>query len=339
MSRPRILTGMRPTGALHLGHYFGALETWLAHQDDHECYFLIADYQALGDYSDQVDLIRDAVRQVTLDWLAVGLDPEKAAFVVQSYVPEHAELTMLLSMVSSYRDLTRNPTLRKEISQLEESKKRVTVGFFTYPVSQVADILLPRATLVPVGVDQAPHLESTNKVAKEFNRTYATDLFPEVEIKVGRVPRLVGTDGQAKMSKSLGNAIELRDDASTLKRKIKRMVSDVTGENPRLSATAPGVPEYNPAFLYFDALLGEGSDEARDLRARYEAGTISDGAVKERLLEVVDGFLAPIRERRAELEADPGYVSDVLHEGSRRERVLAAETVQLTREAMRITDY
>lgn len=335
----RILTGMRPTGALHLGHYYGALESWLALQEEHECFFLIADYQALGDYAEDVELIRDAVRQVTLDWLAVGLDPERSTFVVQSYVPEHAELTLLLSMVAKYKDLAKNPTLKSEIGQLEQSKKAVTMGFFNYPVSQVADILLPKATLVPVGDDQAPHIEYTNKVGRDFNRTYGAEVFAPVEARVGRVPRLLGTDGQAKMSKSRGNGIELRDPEAKLRKKIRSMVSDLTGEHPRLSATDPGVPEYNPAFLYFDAVLGAGAPESEDLKEQYRAGTVSDGAVKDRLFELVNGVLAPIRERRAELEQDQDRITEILREGSKREQAVGRATLAEVRDAMRITDY
>ncbi len=345
MSAERILTGMRPTGPLHLGHYFGALESWLRHQngnefqDPNECFFLIADYQALGDYSDNVELIRDSVRQVALDWLAVGLDPERSAFVVQSYVPEHAELHMLLSMIARYNDLVKNPTLKREIGQLEEARKTVTVGFFSYPVSQVADILLPKATVVPVGEDQAPHLEYTNRVAQDFNRIYGSEVFRKIRIEVGRVPRLVGTDGQGKMSASLGNVIDLRDEEETLRSKIRSMVSDVTGKNPRMAVDDPGVPENNPAFLYFDAVMGADSGEPDDLRDQYRAGTISDAAVKDRLFQVLDEFLSPIRERRHEFESRVDFVTEALVEGSRREQAIARQTVQEVREAMRITNY
>jgi tryptophanyl-tRNA synthetase len=336
---------MRPTGPLHLGHYFGALETWLTHQngnqyiDPSECFFLIADYQALGDYSDNVELIRDSVRQVTLDWLAVGLDPQTSAFVVQSYVPEHAELAMLLSTIARYNDLLKNPTLKSEMAQLSESGKTVTVAFATYPVSQVADILLPKATTVPVGEDQAPHLEYTNELARTFNRLYDAETFREIDIEVGRVPRLVGLDGQAKMSASLGNSIDLRDDEATLRMKIKGMVSDVTGNNPRLSATDPGEPDNNPAFLYFDALFGEDNEEATGMRESYRAGTISDGAVKDRLFEVLNEFLAPIRERRHEYEQQPDLITEALVEGSRREQAIAKETLSEVRDTMRISNY
>jgi tryptophanyl-tRNA synthetase len=249
MSGKRILTGMRPTGKLHLGHYAGALENWIRLQAQYECYFLIADYQALSDHIDEIDRIRNSVIDVALDWVAVGLDPVRNAFVIQSYVPEHAELTMYLAMLTPLGRLQRNPTLKVEMAQLSQDKQELSVGFFNYPVSQATDILLSKAHLVPVGDDQLPHIEMTKELARKFNRVYG-EVFPVPEPLVGRVPRLVGIDGRAKMSKSLGNCIYLSDDAAALETSIRRMVTDSTGKNPRLRATDPGIVENNPAFLY-----------------------------------------------------------------------------------------
>jgi tryptophanyl-tRNA synthetase len=310
MSGKRILTGMRPTGPLHLGHYVGALENWVRLQNDYDCFFLIADYQALGDHVADIDRIRQAVKDVTLDWLAVGLDPVKNAFVVQSYVPEHAELTMYFSMLTPLNQLQKNPTLKAEMAQIEAAKETLTLGFFCYPVSQVADILLPRAHLVPVGEDQVPHIEFTRQLARKFNRTYK-EIFPEPREMVGRVPRLVGVDGQAKMSKSLNNAIYLSDDAEAVQAKVRRMVSDITGQQPRMRASDPGVVEHNPAFLYLDAFDPD-TAEVEDLKTRYRAGGVSDGAVKERLATVLNAFLDPIRQRRAAYAQRPDDVVDAL---------------------------
>ncbi len=260
----RVLTGIRPTGKLHLDHYAGALESWLKLRDDYDCYFLIADYQALGDHLGDIDWIRQSVTEVARDWLAVGLDPQKSSFVIQSYVPQHAELAMYLSMLTPLGWLQRNPTLKSEIAQLKSAREEVTVGFFNYPVSQVADILLPKADLVPTGGDQLPHIEFTRELARKFNRTYAP-VFPEPKALVGRVPRLVGTDGQSKMSKSLGNTIDLWDDPATVATKVKGMVTDTTGEHPRLRSTDPGVVEFNPGFLYHDA-FNTNTEEVDDLR-------------------------------------------------------------------------
>ena len=271
---------------------------------------------------------------VTLDWLAVGLDPDKASFVIQSYVPEHAELTMYLSMLTPLNDLQRNPTLKAEMAQIEAARKPLTLGFFNYPVSQIADILLPKAHLVPVGEDQVPHIEFTREIARKFNRTYKAT-FPEPRAKVGRVARLVGTDGQAKMSKSLNNAIYLSDGVEGVRDKVKRMVTDITGTHPRMKSTDPGIVEYNPVFLYHDAFNPD-SAEIDELKSRYRAGRVSDGEVKERLIKRLNEFLDPIRERRAHFAARPDDVKDALISGSKREKQLAEQTMQEVREAMRV---
>ena len=330
----RILTGMRPTGQLHLGHYLGALENWIQLQDEYECFFLIADYQAMGDHLDDIGLIRRSVLEVATDWLAVGLDPERAAFVIQSYVPEHAELTMFLSMLTPLNQHQKNPTLRAEIGQLESEKQSVTLGFFNYPLSQVADILLPKAHLVPVGEDQVAHIEYTRSLARRFNRNYG-EVFPLPQARVGRVPRLVGTDGRAKMSKSLNNAVYLADDPDTVERRVRRMVTDSTGQNPRMRPTDPGIVENNPAFLYHDA-FNDDADEVAELKERYTAGGISDREVKERLTAAINRFLEPIRERRSWYEQHPDYVRDALLAGTRREQEIARATIADVREAMQV---
>ena len=330
-AKPRILTGIRPTGALHLGHYVGALKNWLALQDQYECYFLIADYQALGDHFDDIDLIRDSVLDVTLDWLAVGLDPEQASFVVQSYVPEHAELTMLLSFVTPLGMLERNPTLKSELDSLPVESR--TVGFFNYPMSQVADILLPRAHLVPVGEDQAPHIEMTREVARKFNRMFDR-VFPEPAALIGDVGRLVGTDGNSKMSKSMGNTIMLSDDATTVEKKVRGMFTDPN----RIRADIPGRVEGNPVFEYHDAFNPD-VEQIDDFKARYRAGTVGDVEVKVALAKALNEFLNPIRERRQHYLSDTSYVEDVLMDGVRRGREIARETMQRVRDAMQISSY
>jgi tryptophanyl-tRNA synthetase len=325
---------MRPTGPLHLGHYAGALENWLEFQNDYECYFLIADYQALGDHIAEIERIRKSVIEVALDWLAVGLDPQTASFVIQSYVPEHAELTMYLSMLTPLSELQRNPTLKSEMAQLEAARETLTVGFFNYPVSQVADILLPKAELVPVGEDQLPHVEFTREIARKFNRMYKR-VFPEPRAKVGRVARLVGIDGRAKMSKSLDNAIYLSDSAERVRAKVRRMITDLTGQNPRMKATDPGIVENNPVFLYHDAFNADRA-EVEELKMRYRTGKVSDGEVKESLATALNNFLDPIRERRAQFESRLDDVKDALVSGSRREKKLAAETMSEVREALQV---
>ena len=327
----RILTGIRPTGALHLGHYVGALETWLELQEEYDCFFLIADYQALGDHFSEIDLITDSVKQVTLDWLSVGLDPEKSTFIIQSYVPEHAELTALLSFITPLGMLERNPTLKGELDQLSVEKR--TVGFFNYPMSQVADILLPRADLVPVGEDQAPHIEMTREVARKFNRMFM-DIFPEPSIKIGRVPRLKGIDGQNKMSKSKGNVIELRFTEEQVNKSVMSMYTDPT----RLRATDPGHVEGNPVFQYHDA-FNTNKEQVEDFKKRYREGKIGDVEVKKVLAKSINDFLDPIREKRSYFESHPNIVEEAIINGTNRARDVAKETMKMVRSAMKIDSY
>jgi tryptophanyl-tRNA synthetase len=319
------LTGIRPTGPLHLGHYAGALENWVRLQADYECYFLIADYQ-VSDYADDVPRVRQAVWEVALDWLAVGLDPQRSSFVIESLIPEHAELTLWLSWFLPLGMLKRNPTLKAEMEDF--GRKSVPVAFFTYPVMQVANILMPRAHVVPVGEDQLPHIELTRQVARRFNRQFK-DVFPEPEALVGRVPRLVGTDGQAKMSKSLDNAIYLKDTAAVVSEKVRSMYTDPT----RLRASDPGHVEGNPVFLYHDA-FNPNRDEVADLKDRYRRGAIGDVEVKHKLAAAINALLDPIRERRARYEANMPMVRDVLAEGTDRARRAARTTMALVREAL-----
>jgi tryptophanyl-tRNA synthetase len=323
--KKRILTGIRPTGPLHLGHYAGALENWVRLQGDYDCHFLIADYQ-VSDYADDITRVREAVWEVALDWLAVGLDPERSAFVIESLIPEHAELTLWLSWFLPLGMLQRNPTLKAEMEDF--GRKSVPVAFFTYPVMQVANILMPRAHLVPVGEDQLPHIELTREVARRFNRQFKP-VFPEPEGLVGRVPRLVGTDGQAKMSKSLDNAIYLRDPPAVVSAKVRAMYTDPT----RLRATDPGHVEGNPVFLYHDAFNPD-HDEVADLKDRYRRGAVGDVAVKQTLATALNAFLDPIRERRARYAADMGLVRDALADGTARARKAAQTTMAEVRDAL-----
>ena len=325
--KKRILTGIRPTGALHLGHYAGALENWLRLQDEYDCFFLIADYQ-VSDKADDIDSVREAVREIALDWLAVGLDPERSHFVIESLIPEHAELTLWLSWWLPLGMLQRNPTLKAEMAEL--GSKSVPVAFFNYPVMQVANILMPKAHLVPVGEDQLPHIEMTRQVARRFNRLFG-EVFPEPEGLVGRVPRLVGLDGNAKMGKSLDNAIQLKDDAETVTKKVKGMFTDPT----RLRATDPGHLEGNPVFMYHDAFNPD-TDEVQDLKDRYVVGKVGDVEVKQKLANALNAFLDPIRERRAHYEARPELVREALAAGTSHAKRIAEQTMAEVRSALRL---
>ncbi len=328
-SRKRILTGVRPTGALHLGHYVGALENWIRLQREYECFFLIADYQ-VSDYADDFQRVRESVFEVALDWLAVGLDPEGSHFQIESGVPEHAELAQWLSWWVPLGMLERNPTLKAEMADLE-LRHSVPVAFFNYPMMQVANILMMRAHLVPVGEDQLPHIELTREVARRFNRIFERDVFPEPEPLIGRIPRLVGTDGDAKMSKSKDNAIFLGDDESTVTRKVRGMYTDPT----RLRATDPGHVEGNPVFMYHDA-FNPNVEEVNDLKERYVLGKVGDVEVKTKLALALNQFLEPIRERRAYYQSHPGLVRDALYNGTFHARQVAQATMAEVRDAMHI---
>lgn len=330
-NKERILTGMRPTGPLHLGHYVGALENWVKLQHQYDSYFLIADYQALGDHIDEIKRIRNSVIDVALDWLSVGLDPEKTTFVVQSYVPEHAELSMLLSMITPLGSIQRNPTLKAEIAQM--GKKDLSLGFFNYPASQVADILLPKANLVPVGEDQLPHVELTREIARKFNGLYG-HVFPIPRALVGRIPRLVGTDGQSKMSKSLGNCIYLSDPESVVNKKVMTMYTDPT----HLRISDPGHVENNPVFIYLDAFHKD-TEELADLKNHYTEGGLGDVTLKKMLASDLNVFLEPIRERRSHYKAHPELVREALIEGTLRAKKVAEQTMQQVRDAMKISGY
>lgn len=333
MTEPnRILTGIRPTGSLHLGHYAGALKQWLELQDDYECFFLIADYQ-VSDYVDDIDHVRRSVWEVALDWLAVGLDPRKGHYVIESQVPQHAELSVLLSWYLPMGPLRKNPTLKSEMADLEEKKKSVPVGFFIYPLMQIANILLPRASLVPVGDDQLPHIELTRDVAERFNRETGVEVFPLPRGKVGDVPRLVGLDGDAKMSKSKGNTIDLKDDAETVRQKVMSMFTDPG----HLRKEDPGRVDGNPVFMYHDAFNPD-VDEVANMKEHYQRGGLGDVEVKKKLIVAINNLLDPMRERRAYYEAHPKLVQEALEAGSKAGYDAAEETMADVRKALRL-DY
>jgi len=329
-TKKRILTGDRPTGPLHLGHYVGSLANRVKLQNAYDEFVIIADVQALSTNFDRPERLRNDVRQVALDNLAVGLDPNVATLFVQSLIPEIAELTIFYSMFVSVNALRHNPTVKTEAA--EHGYKELTYGFLGYPVSQAADITFCKAHLVPVGADQVPHVELTRKIVRRFNELYAP-VFPEPAAMVGEVPRLVGLDGNAKMSKSLDNAIYLSDDAATVQAKVRRMYTDPT----RLHPTDPGHVEGNPVFQYHDAFNPDRA-EVDDLKARYRAGRVGDVEVKQRLTRVLNDFLSPLRERRAFYESRPALVDEIIAAGTARARAVAQETMRQVRAAMQI-DY
>jgi len=327
--KKNILTGMRPTGRLHLGHYVGALENWINLQKEYNCSFLIADYQALGDYAEDIGRIRNSVIEVALDWLSVGLDPQKNNFVIQSYIPEYAELTLLLSMITPKGMIDRNPTLKTEMA----IQKDVSLGFYNYPASQVADILLSKADLVPAGEDQLPHIELTREIARKFNRIYG-NIFPVPQALIGRIPRLTGIDGKAKMSKSLGNCIYLSDSEEEVIKKVKKMYTDPT----RIKATDPGHIEGNVVFMYLEAFYQD-KKELDNLKKKYINGGIGDVEIKKILSESLNNFLKPIREKRAFYKSHPQEIKKALIEGTLRAETIAKKTITEVKNAMNISKY
>ena len=326
--KKRILTGDRPTGRMHVGHYVGSLANRVRLQDEYECFFIIADLHTLTTKPEKEALsqIEGFVHEMVLDYLAIGIDPERSVIFLQSAVPETFELNLILEMLVTVPRLERLPTL-KDMAQAANLDS-MPFGLLGYPVLQAADILLPRAHLVPVGKDNESHVEVTREIARRFNRLYG-EVFPEPEALIGDVPTLVGTDGQAKMSKSLNNAIFLADDPDTVTEKVKGMYTDPQ----RVRADIPGRVEGNPVFIYHDAFNPD-VEEVADLKSRYTEGKVGDVEVKKKLAAALNAFLEPIRERRLMYEAQPELATKILVSGTQRMRREAQATMALVREAM-----
>lgn len=347
VSMPKVmLTGDRPTGRLHIGHYVGSLRGRVELQNEggfDEMYIMIADTQALTDNAGNVQKVRDNVIEVALDYLSAGIDPTKVHIFVQSRVPELFELTCYFMDLVTYSRLVRNPTVKNELG-MRGFGESIPVGFLTYPISQAADILTFGTTIVPAGEDQAPMVEQAQEIAHKFNSTYR-EVFPEPKIllpKVEACRRLPGTDGKAKMSKSLGNCIYLSDDAVTVEKKVMSMFTDPTHLRPE----DPGHTEGNPVFIYLDALstpehfqkYPTGFASLEEMKAKYEAGGLGDVAVKRFLVNVINDILEPMRQKRHALESDLASVYAVLEEGSKAAREKASQITMRVRRAMGI-DY
>jgi len=331
MERKRILTGDRPTGKLHLGHYVGSLANRVRLQDQYECFFIIADLHTLTTRPDResIEQVTENAREMVLDYLSCGIDPAKSRIYLQSAVHEIFELNLFFEMLVSVPRLQRIPSL-KEMAQ-NANLNEMPFGLLGYPVLQSADILLPRAHLVPVGKDNESHVELTREIARRFNYLYG-DVFPIPEVLVGDVPTLVGTDGSAKMSKSLNNAIMLSDDAKSVEKKVRGMYTDPK----RVSADVPGTVEGNPVFSYHDAFNGN-RQEVDDLKERYRRGAVGDVEVKEKLAVALNAFLEPIRERRETFIGRSGYVDEVIYEGTLAMREEAQKTLVAAKKAMGLT--
>src|SRR5262245_58056066 len=328
MTRPRVVSGMRPTGKLHLGHLVGALHNSVPLQDQYDCFYSVADWHALtSEYADTSNITSHALDNVA-DWLAAGLDPERSTVFVQSLVPEHAELYLLLSMVVPIPWLERVPTYKDQQEQLSE-KDLSTIGFRGYPLLQTADVAIYDANVVPVGKDQVVHLELSREVVRRFNQIFG-DVLAEPQPLLTPVSLLPGLDNR-KMSKSYGNAIELSDDAETVTKKVRQMYTDPK----RIRADIPGTVEGNPVFMYHDAFNAD-TAEVEDLKTRYRAGKVGDVEVKTKLAKAVNGVLEPLRERRREVLSKPGQIRDIVHEGSRKARAIAQTTMERVRDAVKL---
>ena len=332
-----ILTGDRPTGRLHLGHYVGSLQNRVRLQNEFETFVLLADIQALTDNYDNPAMLRENIYQVALDYLAIGLDPNKCAFVIQSQIPEIAELTVLFMNLVTVAHVEKNPTVKAEIAQ-KGFGESLPLGFFCYPVSQAADITAFDADLVPVGADQAPMIELCRDIVERFNRLYGETLVLPAPMyaEFGRLP---GTDGAAKMSKTVGNTINLSDDEKTVSKKIMGMFTDPN----RITGREPGNVENNPVFTYHDA-FNPNKARIEELKELYRAGgeneagkpILGDVTVKRELAAVLNEILAPMREKRAELEKSPDFVWDVLKSGTARGKTRAEKVMARVRDSMKI---
>ena len=325
--KKRILSGMRPTGPLHLGNLLGALENWVNMQDEYDCYFFIADWHALTSDYDNTAPIENNRKEIMLDWLSAGLTPEKSTLFVQSFVKEHAELFLLLTMITPVPWLERNPTYKEQIGQLS-NKDLSTFGFLGYPVLQAADIIIYRPDGVPVGVDQAPHVEITREIARRFNHFYG-DVFPEPATILTETPKILGTD-RRKMSKSYGNAIFLSDSPEEITKKVSGMITDPQ----RARKSDPGNPDVCNVFDFHKIYTEPQTVKEIDQQCR--SAKIGCVECKQKMAQGLVKALEPIREKRAYYESRPEMVEEIMVEGSNRARKAAQETMEIVRGAIKI---
>lgn len=326
--KKRILSGMRPTGALHLGNYLGALANWVQMQDEYDCFFFVADWHALTSDYENTEGLESYVREILLDWLSAGLSPDKSTLFIQSKIPEHAELYLILSMITPVPWLERNPTYKDQIVQLE-NKDLSTFGFLGYPVLQAADIIMYKAQGVPVGIDQVPHVEITREIARRFNFLYGR-VFPEPEEILTDTPKILGMD-RRKMSKSYGNAIFLSDTPEQIRAKVMQMVTDPQ----RAKRSDPGNPDVCNVFE-FHKLYTDG-ETRNQIDSQCRAAEIGCVECKKMMAENLVQALAPIYEKRKYYEARPDLVTQIMEEGSRKARDIARGTMNEVREKIKIT--
>lgn len=326
----RIVSGDRPTGKLHLGHYVGSLKNRVALQDQYECYFFIADLHSLTTKPTKEDImhIRENIREMVLDYLACGIDPSKCTLYLQSPIPAVYEMNLIFEMLISFNRLTGLPSLKEMARNAHLDAESIPFGLIGYPVLQTADILMPKAHLVPVGKDNEAHIELARDIARRFNQYY-DEVFPMPEVLLSEFPNLIGTDGKGKMSKSAGNAIYLSDDAKTVEKKVTGMYTDPN----RISADVPGTVEGNPVFIYHE-IFNTNKAEVEDLKSRYRQGKVGDVEVKHKLAIALNGFLDPIRERRKHFAEEKGLVEQIIYEGTLKMIDVSNHTIKDMRSAM-----
>ncbi len=332
-TKKRILTGDRPTGRLHLGHWIGSIQNRVRLQHEYESFFIIADLHTLTTRPEKEAIaeIPSNIREMVLDYLAAGIDPERSTIFVQSAIPETSELALIFGMLVTVPRLERLPSIKDMAAAAH--LEALPFGLLGYPVLQAADILLPRADVVPVGRDNVAHVEITREIARRFNNLYG-ETFKEPDVLISEIPVLPGINGMQKMSKSLDNAILLSDSEDTVNKRVRQMYTDPN----RTRADIPGKVEGNPVFIYHDAFNPDKA-EVDDLKDRYRAGKVGDVEVKSKLAKAINNFLEPMRERRAKFEAQPSLIDDIIAEGNRRLRAEAMETMRMVREAMGFTYF
>jgi tryptophanyl-tRNA synthetase len=321
--KKRILTGDRPTGRLHLGHWVGSIQNRVALMDKFDCYFIIADLHTLTTKPEKEHILelRENIQHTVLDYLACGVDPSKTTIYLQSACPAVYQMNLIFEMLISINRLTGLPSLKEMARNAHLEADSIPFGLIGYPVLQTADILMPKAHLVPVGKDNQAHIELARDIARKFNMLYG-EVFPMPDCILSEVPTLVGTDGKGKMSKSAGNCIFLSDDAKIVEKKVKGMYTDPN----RISADVPGTVEGNPVFIFHD-IFNPNKDEVQDLKFRYRAGKVGDVEVKGKLTTALNAFLDPFRERRKQFEDEKGYVEQILYEGTQKMIEISNATV------------
>lgn len=331
--KKRILTGDRPTGKLHLGHYVGSLKNRVKLQDQYECYFIIADLHTLTTkpQKEHIMEMRNHIRETVLDYLACGVDPSRSTIYLQSATTAVYQMNLYFEMMISLNRLTGLPSLKEMARNAHIDSESIPFGLIGYPVLQTADILMPRAHLVPVGKDNEAHIELSRDIARKFNQYYG-EVFPLPEVLLSDVPTLIGTDGKGKMSKSAGNAIYLSDDAKSVEKKVRGMYTDPN----RVSADVPGTVEGNPVFIYHD-VFNPNVEEVDDLKVRYREGKVGDVEVKQKLAVAINAFLDPIREKRERFAQDKGYVEQVIYEGTQKMNEVSNQTLKEMTSAMGIS--